>query len=147
MAHQRPVQDYRKLNDITVKNAAPLPLIPDLVDKLQGARIFTKLDVRWGYNNIWIREGNEYKVAFKTALGLFEPLVMTFGLCNVPATFQTFMNQIFEDLLDTGQVVIYLDDILIFTHTSNQMERLTRKVLEHLQRHDLFLKPEKCFFD
>ena len=142
-----PVQDYRKLNDITVKNAALLPLIPDLVDKLQGARYFTKLDVHWGYNNIQIKEGDEYKAAFKTALGLYEPLVMTFGLCNAPATFQTFMNQIFEDLLDTGQVVIYLDDILIFTHTIDQLDRLTRKVLERLERHDLFLKPEKCFFD
>ena len=143
----RPVQDYCKLNDITVKNVAPLPLIPDLVDKLQGARIFTKLDVHWGYNNIRIREGDEYKAAFKTTLGLFEPLVMTFGLCNVPTTFRTFMNQIFEDLLNNGQVVIYLDDILIFMHTSDHMERLTRKVLERLQHHDLFLKPEKCFFD
>ena len=122
-----------------------LPLIPDLIDKLQGARIFTKLDVHWGYNNIWIKEGDGYKAAFKTALSLYEPLVMTFGLCNAPATFQTFMNQIFEDLLDMGQVVIYLDDILIFTHTSDQMDQLTGKVLECLQRHDLFLKPEKCF--
>ena len=104
---------------------APLPLIPDLVDKLQGARYFTKLDVHWGYNNIRIKEGNEYKAAFKTALGLYEPLVMTFRLCNAPATFQTFMNQIFEDLLDTGQVVIYLDDILIFMHTINQLDQLT----------------------
>ena len=142
-----PVQDYHKLNEITVKNAALLPLIPDLVDKLQGARYFTKLDVRWGYNNIWIKEGDEYKATFKTALGLYEPLVMTFGLCNVPMTFQMFMNQIFEDLLDTGQVVIYLDDILIFTHTIDQLDRLTHKVLEHLERHDLFLKPKKCFFD
>jgi hypothetical protein len=76
----RPVQDYRALNNIMVKNAAPIPLIPDLIDKLHGACYFTKLDVRWGYNNIHIREGDEYKAAFKTALGLFEPLVMTFGL-------------------------------------------------------------------
>ena len=143
----RPVQDYRKLNDITVKNAALLPLIPDLVDKLQGARYFTKLDVHWGYNNIRIKEGDEYKAAFKTTLGLYEPLVMTFGLCNAPTTFQKFMNQIFEDLLDTGKVVIYLDDILIFTHTIDQLDRLTRKVLERLEHHDLFLKPEKGFFD
>ena len=142
-----PVQDYHKLNEITVKNVALLPLIPDLVDKLQGARYFTKLDVRWGYNNIQIKEGNEYKAAFKTALGLYEPLVMTFGLCNAPTTFQTFMNQIFENLLDTGQVVIYLDDILIFTHTLDQLNRLTRKVLERLECHDLFLKPKKCFLD
>ena len=140
-------QDYRKLNEITVKNAAPLPLIPDLVNKLQGAQYFTKLDVRWGYNNIWIKEGDEYKAAFKTTLSLYEPLVMTFGLCNAPATFQTFMNQIFEDLLDMGQVVIYLDDILIFTHTIDQLDRLIHKVLEHLEHHDLFLKPKKCFFD
>ena len=143
----QPVQDYRKLNEITVKNAAPLLLIPDLVDKLQGAQYFTKLDVRWGYNNIRIKEGDEYKAAFKTVLGLNEPLVMTFGLCNAPVTFQTFTNQIFEDLLDTGQVIIYLDDILIFTHTIDQLDRLTCKVLEHLECHDLFLKPKKCFFD
>ena len=143
----RPVQDYQKLNEITVKNAAPLPLIPDLIDKLCGARYFTKLDVRWGYNNICIKEGDEYKAAFKTSLGLYEPLIMTFGLCNAPATFQTFMNNIFEDLIDTGQVVIYLDDILVFTHTTTQLDKLTRQVLECLERYDLFLKPEKCFFD
>ena len=142
-----PVQDYCKLNEITVKNVAPLPLIPDLVNKLQGARYFTKLDVHWGYNNIRIKKGDEYKATFKTALSLYKPLIMTFGLCNVPVTFQTFMNSIFKDLLDTGQVVIYLDDILIFTHTINQLNRLTHKVLEHLERHNLFLKPEKCFFD
>src|SRR6267154_2891802 len=83
----RPIQDYHNLNDITVKNAAPLPLIPDLIDKLQGARYFTKFDVQWGYNNIHIREGDEWKAAFKCALGPFETLVMTFGLCNAPATF------------------------------------------------------------
>ena len=88
----RPVQDYRRLNDITVKNAAPLPLIPDLIDKLHNAHYFTKLDIRWGYNNIRIRQGDEWKAAFKTPLGLFEPLIMTFGLCNAPATFQTVVD-------------------------------------------------------
>src|SRR5712675_1535784 len=78
----RPIQDYRAINDITIKNAAPLPLIPELIDKLQGSRYFTKFDVRWGYNNIRIRKGDEWKAAFKCSLGLFEPLVMTFGLCN-----------------------------------------------------------------
>jgi len=84
-----PVQDYCPLNDITRKNVAPIPLIPELVDKLLGVWFFTKLDVRWGYNNICIQEGDEWKAAFKTPLGLFEPTVMTFGLCNAPATFQT----------------------------------------------------------
>ena len=126
----RPVQDYQPLNDITVKNAALIPLILELVDKLLGAHYFTKLDIRWGYNNIRIREGDEYKTAFKTPLGLFESLVMTFSLCNAPATFQTFMDTEFGDLLDTGQVVIYLDDILIFATTLAELIHLTHLVLQ-----------------
>ena len=142
----RPVQDYRALNDVTIKNAAPLPLIPELIDKLQGARYFTKLDIRWGYNNIRIKEGDKYKAAFKTPLGLFEPTVMTFGLCNAPATFQTFMNNIFTDMIDEGHVVVYLDDILIFSDNPAHLDKLTQEVLQHLQDHDLYLKPEKCMF-
>jgi hypothetical protein len=102
----RPVQDCRALNDITVKNAAPIPLIPELIDRLCGTCYFTKFDICVGYNNIRIKEGDEYKAAFKTPLGLFEPLVMTFGLCNAPATFQTFMNHIFQDMVDEGHVVV-----------------------------------------
>ena len=90
----RPVQDYRKLNDFTVKNRYPLPLIQELTDKLRGARYFTKLDIRWGYNNVRIKEGDEWKAAFRTNRGLFEPAVMFFGLCNSPATFQRMMNDI-----------------------------------------------------
>ena len=101
----RPVQDYRKLNEATVKNRYPLPLIQELVDKLQGSRVFTKLDVRWGYNNVRIREGDEWKAAFRTNRGLFEPTVMFFGLTNSPATFQTMMNDILRDLIDEGHVV------------------------------------------
>ena len=88
----RPVVDYRPLNEITKKNATPIPLIPNLVDKLLGAHYFTKLDIRWGYNNIWIHPDDIEKTAFKTPLGLFKSLVMTFGLCNALATFQTFMD-------------------------------------------------------
>jgi hypothetical protein len=141
-----PVQDYRVLNDIMIKNAAPLPLIPELIDKLGSARYFTKLDISWGYNNICIKEGDEYKAAFKTPLGLFEPTVMTFGLCNAPATFQTFMNNIFEDMIDEGHVIVYLDDILIFAEDTATLDKLTHDVLSHLEKHDLFLKPEKCVF-
>ena len=90
----RPVQDYRKLNDFTIKNRYPLPLIQELTDKLRGARYFTKLDIRWGYNNVRIKEGDEWKAAFRTNRGLFEPTVMFFGLCNSPATFQRMMNDI-----------------------------------------------------
>jgi len=142
----RPVQDYRALNDIMIKNAAPLPLIPELIDKLRGARYFTKLDIRWGYNNIRVKKGDEHKAAFKTPLGLFEPTVMTFGLCNAPATFQTFMNTVFADLIDGGHVIIYLDDILIFAEDPDLLDNLTHTVLARLLQHDLYLKPEKCVF-
>jgi Reverse transcriptase (RNA-dependent DNA polymerase) len=85
--------DYRPLNEITKKNAAPIPLIPDLIDKLLGTQFFTKLDIQWGYNNIRIHPDDIEKTTFKTLLGLFESLVMTFGLCNAPATFQIFMDK------------------------------------------------------
>ena len=106
---QRPVQDYRKLNELTVRNTYPLPLIKELVRQLVGKEWFTKFDVRWGYNNVRIKEGDEWKAAFKTNRGLFEPTVMFFGLTNSPATFQTMMDGIFEDLISEGVVVIYLD--------------------------------------
>jgi len=142
----RPVQDYRTLNEITIKNAAPLPLIPELIDKLHGARYFTKLDIRWGYNNIRIRPGDEYKAAFKTSLGLFKPTVMPFGLCNAPATFQAMMNYIFGPEIDGSHVVVYLNDILIFTEDLASLSELTHAVLQRLEEHDLYLKPEKCVF-
>jgi hypothetical protein len=107
------VQDYRALNAMTVKNRYPLPLINDLINRLKGARFFTKLDVRWGFNNVCIREGDEWKATFRTNRGLFEPLVMYFGLTNSPVTFQTMMNDIFQDLILSGDVMVYLDDILI----------------------------------
>jgi hypothetical protein len=143
----RPVQDYQLLNAITRKNVAPIPLIPELINKLLGARFFTKLDVRWGYNNIRIHEGDEWKTAFKTPMGLYESLVMNFGLCNAPATFQTFMDEQFKDLIITGHVVIYLDDILIFANTLLVLEQLTHQVLQQLLDLDLFLRPEKCSFN
>jgi hypothetical protein len=107
------VQDYRALNAMTVKNRYPLPLINDLINQLKGAQFFTKLDVWWGFNNVRIREGDEWKAVFHTNWGLFEPLVMYFGLTNSPATFQTMMNNIFQDLILSGDVMVYLDDILI----------------------------------
>lgn len=143
----RPVQDYRKLNDMTIKNRYPLPLIQELLDKLKGARHFTKLDVRWGYNNVRIAEGDEWKAAFRTNAGLFEPTVMFFGLTNSPATFQAMMNELFRDLIHAGVVVVYLDDILIFTKTLEEHRRVTREVLRILRENKLYLKPEKCEFE
>ena len=143
----RPVQDYRKLNDMTIKNRYPLPLISELVDALQNAKYFTKLDVRWGYNNVRIKEGDEYKAAFKCNRGLYEPLVMFFGLTNSPSTFQQMMNDIFHVEVAKGQVLIYLDDILIFHNDLETHHRVVREVLNKLRENKLYLKPEKCEFD
>jgi Reverse transcriptase (RNA-dependent DNA polymerase) len=111
----RLVQDYRVVNAMTVKNRYPLPIISELIAQLRGVKYFTKLDVRWGFNNVQIKEGDEWKAAFHTNCGLYEPLVMFFGLTNSPATFQIMMNVIFQDLIMEGHVCVYLDDILIFT--------------------------------
>ena len=114
------VQDYCYLNEHMVKNNYPLPLIQQLSEKLQGAKLFTKMDLHWGYNNVRIKEGDEWKAAFACHWGSFEPLVMYFGLCNWPATFQAMMNEIFTDMEDV--MVVYIDDLLIFTKTNNQEE-------------------------
>ncbi len=144
----RPVQDYRKLNALTIKNRYPLPLIPEIIDKVRDARLFTKLDVRWGYNNVRIKEGDESKAAFKTNQGLYEPRVMFFGLTNSPSTFQTMMDTIFRDLILTNEVIMYMDDILIATVNDLSHHReITHQVLYRLEEHDLYLKPEKCSFE
>ena len=119
----RLVQDYRALNFMTVKNKYPLPLISELVSQLHRARYFTKLDVCWGFNNVRIKPRDEWKAAFQTNRGLFEPLVMFFGMTNSLATFQTMMNDIFQNLIAEGIVVVYLDDILIFTKTKEEHEQ------------------------
>ena len=113
------VQDYCKLNDITVNNAYLPPLILDIINRIAAAKAkyFTKLDICWGYNNVRIKEGDKWKAVFQTNHGLFEPLVMFFGLTNSPATFQTMMNNISKTLIDKGIVVVYMDDILIFTES------------------------------
>ncbi|SJL06737.1 uncharacterized protein ARMOST_10079 [Armillaria ostoyae] len=141
-----PVQDYRKLNEMTIKNQYPLPLISELMDKLESAKYFTKLNVRWGYNNVRIKKDDEWKAAFRTNRGLFEPTVMFFGLTNSPTMFQWMMNDIFKDLIATGKVTIYLDDILIFSKTLEEHRKITHRILELLRKHKLFLKAKKCKF-
>ena len=143
----RPVQDYQKLNEMTIKNRYPLPLISELIDQLSGAKYFSKMDVRWGYNNIQIKEGDTWKAAFRTNRGLFEPLVMFFGLTNSPATFQTMMNDIFREEIAEGWVVIYMDDILVFSKDKKQHQEQVKRILEKLRQHQLSLKAEKCYFD
>jgi Reverse transcriptase (RNA-dependent DNA polymerase) len=117
------------------------------MDKLQGAKYFTKFDVRWGYNNIRIREGDEWKAAFKTNRGLFEPTVMFFGMTNSPATFQSMMDHTFEDMIMAKQVIIYMDDILIYADNQEELKKCTKAVLKRLEENDLYLKPKKCEFN
>jgi len=131
---------------MTVKNKYPLSLISELILQLRRARYFTKLDVHWGFNNVHIKPGDEWKAAFRTNRGLFEPLVMFFGMTNSPATFQTMMNDIFRDLIVEGIMVVYLDNILIFTRTEEEHAKAIRQVLQVLQEHKLFLHLEKCEF-
>ena len=121
-------------------------MITQLVDELQGAKLFTKMDLRWGYNNVCIKENDEWKAAFTCFCRSFEPLIMYFGLCNSPATFQAMMNENFADM--DNDVVVYIDDLMIFTNTENQAEhdKIILKVLRRLEENDLFVKPEKCMF-
>ena len=114
-------------------------MVTDIISRLQGAKYFTKCDVRWGYNNIRVKAGHEWKAAFVTNRGLFEPMVMFFGLCNSPATFQHMMNDIFRDMINEGWIVIYMDDILIFSPDAKTHRERTLRVLERLQQHDLYL--------
>ena len=141
-----PVQDYWQLNDFTIKNWYPLPLVSELMDRLKKAKYFTKLDICWGYNNVRIKTGDEWKAAFVTNRGLFELNVMFFGLANSPSSFSALMNDIFKDLIILGKVTIYLNDILIFTNDINEHCTLVQEVLKCLAEHDLFCKPEKCEF-
>ncbi|KAG5733026.1 hypothetical protein E4T56_gene3620 [Termitomyces sp. T112] len=121
--------DYRGLNKVTKKNQYPLPLIGDLVDCLYSAKIYTKIDLRSGYNNVQIAPGHEWKTAFCTHYGLFEYLIMPFGMTNSPATFQYFMNDIFHDMNDVF-VIVYLDDILIYSNSTREHPEHICRVLE-----------------
>ncbi len=135
--------DYRKLNDMTIKNRYPLPNISELQDRLAGARYFTALDLRGAYNLIRMKEGEEWKTAFRTRYGLYEYLVMPFGLTNAPATCQELVNNVLRVHLDKT-VVAYLDDILVYSKTLEEHIRHVTEVLECLRKADLRLKPEKC---
>ncbi|KAL6322424.1 hypothetical protein AAG906_008079 [Vitis piasezkii] len=137
--------DYRALNKVTVKNKYPIPLIADLFDQLGRARYFTKLDLRSGYYQVRIAEGDEPKTTCVTRYGSYEFLVMPFGLTNAPATFCTLMNKIFHPYLDKF-VVVYLDDIVIYSNTLKEHEEHLRKVFKILRQNKLYVKKEKCSF-
>ncbi len=141
----RPCIDYRGLNDITVKNRYPLPLMSSAFEILQGAKIFTKLDLRNAYHLVRIKEGDEWKTAFNTPVGHFEYRVLPFGLVNAPAVFQALVNDVLRDMINVF-VFVYLDDILIFSPSLQVHVQHVRRVLQRLLENRLFVKAEKCMF-
>ncbi|QRW11207.1 Retrotransposable element Tf2 protein [Ceratobasidium sp. AG-Ba] len=141
----RLVTDYRKINNITIPDQFPMPLQVELVDQVKNAKIYSKLDLRWGFNNIRIKEGDEWKTAFRTAYGIYEYLVMPFGLKNAPAVLQRMMNDIFRHLLGVT-VVVYMDDILIFSEKEEDHAEHVKEVLKILRENNLYAKLSKCEF-
>ena len=139
---KRMVQDYRYLNEWTIKNNYPLPLISDVLKNIGTKKIFTKMDLKWGYNNVRIKEGKEWKATFTTPEGLFEPTVMFFGLTNSPATFQAIMNELLRDLINTGKVAVFIDNVIVGTETEEGHDELVAEVIRRLEENDLYVKPE-----
>jgi len=127
-----------------VKNRYPLPLIADILDGIRRRKVFMKLDLRWGYNNIRIKEGDKWKAAFTTYIGAYEPTVMYFGLTNSLATFQMMINDLFWDLINQEDTVTFINDILVATDIEEWHDELVDKVLRRLEENDLFVKLEKC---
>ena len=137
--------DYQQLNWLTIANKYPLPLMTELSDLLAGAKIFTKLDLKDGYHLLRIKEGDEWKTAFRTRYGHYEYTVMPFRLVNAPATFQAMINMILRDFLDHG-VVVYLDNILIYSKNEEEHIALVKKVLAQLEEYDLAVSTTKSMF-
>ena len=141
---KRMVQDYWYLNEWTIKNNYPLPLISDILENIGTKKLFTKMDLRWGYNNVRIKEGDEWKAVFTTPEGLFELTVMFFGLTNSPATFQAMMNELLRDLINMGKVAVFIDDVIVGTETEEGHDELVAEVIKRLEENDLYVKLEKC---
>ena len=135
--------DYRELNKVTIRNQYPLPRIDDLFDQLQGARVFSKIDLRSGYHQLKIRSEDVPKTAFKIRYGHYEFLVMPFGLTNAPSVFMDLMNRIFQPYLDQF-VIVFIDDILIYSGSKEDHEEHLRVVLQILRENQLYAKFSKC---
>ena len=137
--------DYRQLNNVAIKNKYPLPRIDDLFDQLQGARCFSKIDLRSGYHQLWIRNDDVPKTTFRTRYGHYEFLVMSFGLINAPTAFMDLMNRVFRPFLDRF-VIVFIDDILVYSKSEEEHARHLRFVLQTLRDHQLYVKFSKCEF-
>ena len=145
----RPIIDYHYLNSWTVRDQGPLPLLCNIhqAPRVQEAKYHMVMDIRWGFDNICIKEGDEWKAAFTTKFGLFKPTVMFFSLCNSPVSFQHMINARFKIVLDSGFVFIYMDDILIVGCTLEELHHWTHEVLKLLKKYGLSCKPVKCQFE
>jgi len=140
---KRMVQNYQYLNEWTVKNNYPLPLISDMIENISTKRVFTKMDLRWGYNNIRIKEGDEWKAVFTTPEGSFEPTVMFFGLTNSPAIFQTMMNKLLRDLINIGKMAAFIDNVIVGMETEDGYDEIVVEIIKWLEENNLYVKPEK----
>ncbi|KAI2645437.1 Transposon Tf2-6 polyprotein [Labeo rohita] len=140
-----PCIDFRTINQGTIKFRYPLPLVPAALEQLRSAKIFTKLDLRSAYNLVRIREGDEWKTAFVTPTGHYEYLVMPYGLVNAPSIFQNFIHEVLREFLHKF-IVVYIDDILIYSRSETEHHHHVAEVLQRLREHQLYLKAEKCSF-
>jgi len=140
---KRMVIDDCNLNDQIVKNNYPLPLITDLIDNMENKKIFTKVDLRWGFNNVRIKEGDEWKEAFTMHVGSFELIVMFFGITNSLAIFQAIMNEILRDLINKEKVVAFVDNVLVGIETEEGHDKIVEEILRRLEENNLYVKLEK----
>jgi len=121
-----------------------LSLILDIVENIGMKKVFTKMDLRWGYNNIQIKKGDEWKAGFMTSKGSFKPTIMFFGLTNSPATFQVMMNELLRDLINMGKVAAFIDDVIVGMETEGGHNEIVAEIIKRLEENDLYVKPEKC---
>jgi len=141
---KRMVIDYRNLNDQMIKNNYPLPLITKLIDNMGSKKVFTKMDLRWRFNNIRIKERDEWRGAFTMYIGSFEPTVMFSGMTNSSAIFQAMMNEILRDLINEGKVAAFVNNVLVGTETEKEYNEIVEEILKRLEKNDLYIKLEKC---
>ena len=138
------VQNYRYLNEWTVKNNYSLPLISDIVENIGIKKVFTKIGLQWGYNNIQMKERDEWKMGFITLQEVFKPTVMFFRLTNSPVIFQTMINKILQNLINTEKVVSFIDNIIVGTENKKGHNKIVEEVVKRLVENALYVKPEKC---